>query len=288
MSFGNRLKESLIEWTYKQGGPRVRNRIENIGEESLNELGIDPFGFDPEFTKAAIAPLVWLYKRYFRVEVHGIENLTEGRLLLVSNHSGQIPIDGAMIGLAAFMEADPPRITRALFEKWVPTLPFVSVYMQRVGQVVGTPANCRRLLEREECLLVFPEGVKGVTKPFHKRYQLADFGLGFMRLALETDTPIVPVAVIGAEEQIISIANLKKTGKLIGMPGLPVIPQLLVPLLGWAPLPTKYRIYFGAPIRPRGDPDGEDAEIQKKVTVVKRRIESLLEQGLGERRSVFF
>jgi 1-acyl-sn-glycerol-3-phosphate acyltransferase len=262
-------------------------RLENLPAR-LGELGIDPFGFDPEFTKAAIAPLVWLYQNYFRVEVQGLENIPEGRVLLVSNHSGQIPIDGAMIGLAAFLEGDPPRAIRAMFEKWVPTLPFISIFMSRVGQVVGTPANCRRLLDQGECILVFPEGARGITKPFHRRYQLADFGLGFMRLALETETPIVPVGVVGAEEQIISVANLERVAKLAGLPALPVIPQLLVPVLGWAPLPTKYRIYFGEAMRFEGNPDDEDAEVGKKVRVVRNRIEGLLEQGLKTRRSVFY
>jgi 1-acyl-sn-glycerol-3-phosphate acyltransferase len=287
-ALGERIRDRLIKWTYRQGGPEVQARLEDLPQDVLNEFGIDPFGFDPEFTKAAIAPIVWLYKNYFRVEVHGVENIPPGGVFLISNHSGQIPIDAMMIGLSAFLEAEPPRVIRAMYEKWIPSLPFVSIFMQRLGQVVGTPANCKRLLDQGECILVFPEGARGIVKPIQQRYQLTEFGLGFMRIALETGTPIVPIGVVGAEEQIISIANLSRLGKVFGMPGFPVIPQLLVPILGWAPLPTKYRIYFGEPMVFDGNPDDEDAEIEKKVRQVKHRIETLLDQGLRERKSVFF
>lgn len=287
-ALGKGIAQSLARWTYAQCEPTVQERLDQLHLSSLNEFGTDAFGFDPEFTKAAIAPFVWLYQRYFRVETQGIENLRGGRLLLVGNHSGQIPIDASMVGLAAFLEADPPRVIRSMYERWVPRLPYISIFMQRVGQVIGTPANCKKLLEQEQCILVFPEGARGVTKPFRKRYRLEPFGLGFMRLALETATPIVPVAIIGAEEQYISIGNLETLAKTLGLPGLPVLPQLLIPLLGWAPLPTKYRIRFGDPMYFTGDPDDEDAEIEKKALIVKERIESLLAHGLEQRRSVFF
>jgi len=254
----------------------------------LNEFGLDPYGLDPEFVIAAIAPIVWLYQNYFRVECYGIENLPEGRMLMISNHSGQIPIDAAMIGMAAFLEGLPPRIMRAMFEKWVPTLPYISIAFARLGQVVGTPENARRLLAAGEPVLAFPEGVRGISKPIQQRYQLEEFGLGFMRLALETKTPIVPVAVVGGEEQMISIGNLKGLGKLLGLPAVPVIPQLLIPVLGWLPLPTKYRIYFGEPLSFTGNSDDEDAVIEEKVRVVKNSIQTMLRDGLRARDSVFF
>src|SRR5690606_11241352 len=136
---------------------------------------------------------------------------------------------------------------------------FVSTIFPRIGQVLGTPENARRLLRQGECIVVFPEGARGISKTFKERYRLKDFGLGFLRLALETGTPIVPVSVVGAEEQYISIANLERLGGLLGMPALPVIPQLFLgmPLL----LPTRYRISFGEPLRFEGDPDADDVVI---------------------------
>ena len=128
-----------------------------------------------------------------------------------------------------FMDVEPPRFMRAMVEKWTQTLPFVSLFFARVGQVVGVPENAQRLLEQGEALLVFPEGTRGISKTFDQRYQLTEFGLGFMRLAIETDTPIVPVAVIGGEEQYISVANLEGLARLLRAPAFPIIPQLFLP-----------------------------------------------------------
>jgi 1-acyl-sn-glycerol-3-phosphate acyltransferase len=163
----------------------------------------------------------------------------------------------------------------------------VSTFFSRVGQVVGVRENARRLLEMGEALLVFPEGIRGIAKPITQRYSLQQFGLGFMRLALETDTPIVPIAVIGAEEQYINVGNLKWAAKALGMPVFPLLPQFLIPG-GQLPLPTKYRLYFGEPLRFQGSADDDDAQIEERVFVVKETIQNMINRGLAERRSVFF
>src|SRR5262249_43055757 len=180
--------------------------------------------------------------------------------LLIANHSGQVPLDASLIGASLFMDTEPPRFIRAMVEKWTQTLPFVSLLFSRVGQVVGVPENASRLLEREEALLVFPEGARGISKTFDRRYQLTDFALGFMRLAIETGTPIVPIAVIGGEEQYVSVANLTGLARVLRVPAFPILPQLLLPG-GQLPLPTKYRIYFGEPMTFRGDADDDDSVI---------------------------
>ncbi len=217
----------------------------------------------------------------------GIENVPAGRVMLISNHSGQLPLDGMAIGASLLLDAPRPRFIRSMVEKWTATLPFVAEFFPRCGQVVGVPENCIRLLESDEAVLVFPEGARGISKTFEQRYKLTEFGLGFMRMALAAKAPIVPVAVIGAEEQYVSIANLEKLGQLIGMPALPVMPQLLVPG-GFLPLPTKYRIYFGEPLRFEGDPDDEDAAIEANVSAVKSTIQSMINRGLKERRAIFW
>jgi 1-acyl-sn-glycerol-3-phosphate acyltransferase len=168
-----------------------------------------------------------------------------------------------------------------MVEKWVPTLPFVSVLFSRAGQVVGTPANARALLARDEALMVFPEGARGISKTFDRRYRLEEFGLGFMRLALETNTPIVPIAVIGAEEQLPSLYNAKHVARMLGMPAMPIIPNLFVPL------PVKYHIRFGAPMVFEGEHDDEDRVIRARVDRVVGAIEDLIEIGLRERRGLF-
>lgn len=277
------VKRGLRRWTESMAGEEaVQNRLPAFNRPG-NEYGVDPFGFNLDYALSAVAPFVWLYKNYFRVETHGLENVPKGRVLLISNHSGQLPFDGAMIGVALMIEANPPRAIRSMVEKWVPTLPYVSTFMARVGQIVGTPENCRRLLERDEAILVFPEGVRGITKLYAQRYQLQEFGLGFMRLALETHTPIVPVGVVGAEEQAPALIDIKPLAKMLGMPAFPLTPTGL-PL----PLPSKYRIYFGEPMRFTGRADDEDTELEKKVRTVKSAVQSLLAQGLRDRKHVFF
>jgi 1-acyl-sn-glycerol-3-phosphate acyltransferase len=276
-----RLRGAMEKWTLSQGGADLEARLARLVAPQ-NEYGVDPFGLELDFTKAAIAPALWLYRSYFRVQTHGIEQVPAGRVMLVSNHSGQLPLDAAMIGMSLLLEGEPPRVVRAMVEKWAPTLPFVAPFFARVGQVVGTPENCRRLLAAGETIMVFPEGTRGLNKTYEKRYRLQEFGTGFMRIALETQTPIVPVAVVGAEEQAPAFFDFKTVAKALGFPALPVTPTIL-PL----PLPVKYHLWFGAPLRFAGSAEDDDAELERKVSEVKRAIESLLERGLAARASIF-
>jgi 1-acyl-sn-glycerol-3-phosphate acyltransferase len=267
-------------------GERYGTRLSRV-PLTLGPAGVDPFGLDPQWAKYALLTVATLHRKYFRAEVHGIENAPQGRVLLVANHSGQVPVDGALIGAAMFMDAEPPRIIRAMVEKWAVSLPFVSLLFTRVGQVVGVPENAKRLLSQGEALLVFPEGARGIAKTFDRRYKLAEFGLGFMRMAIETDTPVVPVAVIGGEEQYISVANVESLAKLLHVPAFPIIPQVFLPG-GQLPLPTKYRIWFGEPMRFTGDPDDDDSVMDEKVWLVKQTIQSMLNRGLEERKHIFW
>jgi 1-acyl-sn-glycerol-3-phosphate acyltransferase len=277
------LRERLKAWTLELGGPGTRARLEKL-TPPRNEFGVDPYGFDLEFTLAAVAPLLWLYRNYFRVKLYGEENVpAEGRVVLVANHSGQLPFDAGMIEVGLLMDKDPPRVVRALVEKWVPTLPFVSTFMARSGQIVGTPENCRRLLSADEAILVFPEGVRGLNKPFRERYRLRPFGPGFLRLALESNAPIVPVGVVGAEEQAPQIFDLKPLARLLSFPAFPITPTIL-PI----PLPSRYHIHFGEPMRFPGSPDDEDAELEAKVAEVQGAVQGLVDHGLAERKSVWW
>ena len=153
---------------------------------------------------------------------------------------------------------------------------------------MGTPANCKALLEADECVAVFPEGVRGMNKLWSQRYQLQRFGTGFLRLALETRSPIVPVGIVGSEEQQPGFANWERLGRLLGMPAFPVTPTFpwLGPLGLW-PLPVRYRIHFGTPLRFEGSSSDEDAVIDEHVDAVRGAIEALLREGLAEREGVF-
>ncbi len=255
----------------------------------LNEYGYDPWGLDLEVLKRSMIPAVLAYRYWFRVKTTGIENLPAGRALVVGNHAGQVAIDGMMLGTAMILEADPPRIARGLGEFWLPTIPWFNVFMHRVGGVVGTPKNCVDLLHNEEAVMVFPEGVRGMNKLFWQRYQLQRFGLGFMRLAIETRSPVVPVAVVGSEEQAIALANLMPIARLLNMPAFPVTPTwpLLGPL-GAIPMPVRYHIQFGKPMVFDGDPDDEDEAIQRKVDRVKQEISGMIADLRSRRKNIFF
>lgn len=250
------------------------------------DYGYDAFGLSKSHFRQAAALMRLLYRYYFRADVFGAHNIpAHGRVLFIANHSGQLPFDGVAIGCAAFLDAAKPRLVRSMLERYIPTLPFFSYLFARLGQVTGTPENCRALLHREEAILVFPEGVRGISKPFKHRYQLQPFGLGFMRLALQTGTPIVPVGVVGAEEQAPAI-NLRRVAKLLGMPALPIVPY--PPFIPIVPLPVRYRIHFGEPLRFSGDADDDDAVIASKVQTVSKAIEELLAHGLQAREHIFW
>lgn len=280
------MRSAFDDVTLRVLGRDLEDRLRRIPMPT-GAAGVDPFGLDLSWAKYAVGVGAFFHRFYFRTEVFGIDQVPTGRVLLIGNHSGQLPIDALLIGASVFLDAEPPRIIRSMVEKWTQTLPFVATTFSRLGQVVGVPENARRLLDLGEALLVFPEGARGISKSFSERYRLTDFGLGFMRLALETETPIVPVAVIGGEEQYISLGNLGVVAKAFGMPNFPLIPQFLVPG-GQMPLPTKYRIYFGEPMMFDGDPDDDDAVIEEKVNKVKATIQSMLNRGLKERKSIFW
>jgi 1-acyl-sn-glycerol-3-phosphate acyltransferase len=265
----------------------VEERLRKIPNR-INEYGYDPYGLSPEWMARSALPGVLLYRYYFRCETFDIGRVPSGSCLVVANHAGQLPFDAMMLATALLLEAEPPRIARGMAEYWVASLPFVGTAAVRGGALVGTPDNCRHVLENDECVMVFPEGVRGINKPFRERYRLQRFGLGFLRLALEARAPIVPVGIVGSEEQQPGIANLTRLARLLGMPAFPITATFpwLGPL-GLLPLPVKYRIHFGEPLEFEGDADDEDAVIEGRVAVVRRAIEELLARGRRERRGIF-
>ena len=265
----------------------LEERLQQIPNR-LNEFGFDPYGLSPEWVRRGALPGLLLYRYYFRAETFDIDRMPEGRVLVIANHAGQLPFDGLMLNMALLLEAQPPRIVRAMGEFWIPRIPFFNVTATRGGAMVGTPANCVHMLENEECVVAFPEGVRGMNKLYRQRYQLQRFGSGFMRLALETRTPIVPVGIVGSEEQNPGFANLEGVARALGIPALPITWAFpwLGPL-GLLPLPVKYRLYFGEPMSFEGDASDEDAVIEEKVDQVKARIDALLQRGLRERDGVF-
>lgn len=266
----------------------LQQRLDRIPTR-LNEYGYDPFGADPRAVRRLLLPGALVYRYWLRVETHGIAQVPEGRVLLIANHAGNtFAWDGAMLALAMLLEAEPPRLVRAMGEYYLPRIPFFNVLLHRGGSVVGTPENCIQLLEHDEAVMVFPEGARGFVKPYSKRYELQRFGLGFVRLALATDTPVVPIGIVGSEEQSPALADVKALGRLIGSPAFPITPLFpWLGLLGFLPLPVKFRIRFGAPLRFEGDAHDDDAAIEAHVERVKSEIRALIDQGLAERKGWF-
>ena len=236
----------------------------------------------------SVLPAALLYRHYFRVQTFRLGRIPRGRVLLISNHAGQLPFDAMMLGTATLLEGTAAH--RAGHGKyWIPQLPVVSYLATHSGgQMVGTPENCAQLLEADECVMVFPEGVRGMNKTFSERYKLQHFGTGFLRLALQTETPIVPVGIVGSEEQQPGLLSLERLGRMLGMPAFPVTPTFpwLGPL-GLFPLPVRYRIHFGEPQRFSGHAGDEDAVIEAKVEEVKAAI-APPRRGRAARSSVFF
>lgn len=258
------------------------------------EYETDEYGLDWEFVEVVVPFFEFMYKKYFRVSTSGLENIPEmGRALLVSNHSGQLPWDGAMVATALYTEHPAQRLTRTLYATWFPTLPFFSTILERGGQVMATVDNGTRLLERDELVAVFPEGYKGVGKLFKDRYKLARFGRGgFIKMALDTQAPMIPVSVVGAEESYVSLYKSQTLAKITGFPFFPI--SLTFPwlgLLGFVPFPTKWYIDFGDPIPT--DSYSLDAS-QNLVLVsqlsdqVRNIVQEMINQRLAQRRSVFF
>ena len=269
---------------------QLRAMLDEIDERTariptrVNEYGYDPFGFDPVSTRYSNLLMTWVYRNYLRVD-----RVPPGRVLLIANHAGNtFAWDGAMLATAMFLEAEPPRLVRGMAEYFLPTLPFFNVMLHRAGSVVGRPENCVRLLQQGEAIMAFPEGERGFVKTYRQRYQLQRFGLGFMRLALETATPIVPIGIVGAEEQSPGLANVRSLGRLIGSPAFPITATFpFLGLAGFLPLPVKFHIHFGNPVQFEGNPNEDDAAIQERVDAVKEEIRRLIADGLAARKSWF-
>jgi 1-acyl-sn-glycerol-3-phosphate acyltransferase len=254
---------------------RLLDRIEGDSEE-------DEWGFDEGFADLVEPFFGFLYDRWWRVKVVGADRVpAHGRALLASNHAGILPWDGTMISLALLREHPLPRHPRFLVLNWAFDLPWISVFIRKVGGVVASPYNALRLLEQDELVAVFPEGVKGTGKPFAERYQLQRFGRGgFVEIALRAGAPIVPVAVVGSEEIYPKLGDVPPLARLIGAPFFPVTPTFpwLGPL-GVVPLPSKWRIEFCEPIETAHY--GPDAASDRRVVLeLTEQVRETVQQAL--------
>ena len=251
----------------------VRDRVDRL-ELPFDRFGFDPYGVDKRDLAFFFSLVGWLYRHYFSIRCDGIHHVpTRGRAMVVGNHQGGVAIDGLMIIGSAFFEMEPPRLAQVMAEKFIFKLPG-SYFSTRIGAVAGLPEHAIRLLDDERLLLVFPEGVRGTAKLAHEANTLVRFGTGFMRLALKTRTPIVPVAFVGGGEAFPTVANLTGLGKLFGLPYLPVTRYLLP-----VPRPVSCQIVYGEPMHLQGSGDEADDEIEELVEGVRAAIAELIVRG---------
>jgi len=268
----------------KWGRLGMRNRSEEV----------DDFGFDPIYDQKVLPFLSFLYDKYFRVEAEGADKIpAEGRCLLVSNHSGTLPYDGVMLKTCVKREHPKHRDVRWLAEDFIFHFPFLGSATNRLGAVRACQENAERLLRQEALVAVFPEGVLGIGKLFKERYKLQRFGRGgFVKLCLRTQTPVIPVAVVGAEEANPMLARVTSFAKALGLPYIPVTPTFpLLGPLGLVPAPTKWKIVFGDPISfSEYGPESADDEILvgRLAERVRTTIQGMLDRAVGDRRSVWF
>ncbi len=261
-----------------------------FGERDEN-YEVDEFGLDPFFMKKVKPLFDFLYYNYWRVSVDGLKNIpAHGQGLIVSNHSGTLPYDGTMIAASIMNDHVSRRDVRFLVEDFVYHFPFLGTLMYRIGGVRACPENAERLLSKGHLVTVFPEGIKGIGKHYKNRYHLQRFGRGgFIKLALKTNTPIIPTAVIGAEEIHPLLYKSTVLARPLGIPYIPITPTLpwLGPL-GLIPLPSKWKIIFGAPIHFNNQDPEDQLLVNRLSEMVRGKIQEMIVEALKNRRSIWF
>ena len=272
--------------------PRLAQFLAFLRRRLTGDYTVDEFGFDPEITQrfflTALRPVA---QKWFRIEVRGIENLpADGGALVVSNHSGTVPLDGLMTGVTIHDHTG--RYLRPLGADLVFKLPVVGELARKGGATLACNEDAERMLRGGELVGVWPEGFKGIGKPYAERYKLQRFGRGgFVSAALRTGVPIIPLSVVGAEEIYPLVGNVPALARLLGVPYIPITPffPLLGPL-GLVPLPSKWLIEFGEPIRTDDYDAGaaDDPMLVFNVTdQVRETIQQTLYTLLMDRESVF-
>lgn len=254
----------------------IQSQLENRYRQSP-----DPWGLLPEKVINDLKLLWPLYRYYFDVRLHNQEIIEDRPYMVISNHTGQIPIDALLIGTAFATELSHPRILRPLVERFLTSLPFLGRWSSEAGAVLGDRNNCLNLLKRGESVLIFPEGVKGIAKETSNYYHLQPFTKGFLRMAIAAKVEILPIAVVGAEEFFPYVIHLKKLAKLLSIPALPLSPNLF-------PLPSPVDIYVGKPYSLPSElsPDALDDELEPHLFHIEKEIERLTQAGLKKRRTL--
>lgn len=245
----------------------------------VGSYGYDAWGFNVNGVKPFVGIGRFIFENYFRVESHGLENIPpSGRVLIIANHSGQLPVDAMLLGYSIVTNPYAPRAPKGMYERFVPQVPFISTIFSQWGGTLGDPENCEKMLFNEEAVIVFPEGAKGISKPWKKRYQLQHFGNGFIHMALKCKTPVIPVGIVGAEEIMINLGNIDILQKITRFPAFPA----LIPFF----FPSKVIINFGKPMFFEGNNEREYV-MSEMAEQVKHEVKKLMDLGLAQRKGVF-
>jgi 1-acyl-sn-glycerol-3-phosphate acyltransferase len=257
----------------------VKERL--LHARTLERIPPETYGFSVSAASWLFLITGSVYRWYFRTQCFGIDRLPTGAMLLVANHgSHALAWDGANIVSACLLEAHPPRLVHGMAEHRLMELPVLGYAARRIGAVDGRRPACISLLRAGAAVLTFPEGTRAHEKRFGDRYHLARFGHGFAHVAMETGVPIVPVAVIGAEEEAPLLANPAWLKRLVRTPVAPITPTVVLPL------PVRYRLHFGSPLRLSGPTTPE--RVVRNVELVRGALTELIQQGLAAREHVFF
>ena len=274
---------------------QIAGGLDFLRRRLTGDYETDEFGFDQDLTdNVVMASLRPLYEKYFRVEARGLENIPDvGGALVVANHSGTVPIDAMMTQLAIFDHHPAHRHLRMLGADLVFKTPLIAPMARKSGSTLACNEDAERLMSSGELAGVWPEGFKGIGKPFSERYKLQRFGRGgFVSAALRSGVPIIPCSIVGAEEIYPIVGNVKVLARLLGFTYVPVTPTFpwLGPL-GLIPLPSKWIIEFGEPIATNemGPAAADDPMLVFNLTdQVREVIQQTLYKLLLQRRSVFF
>jgi 1-acyl-sn-glycerol-3-phosphate acyltransferase len=238
--------------------------------------GYDVFGYDPRARRWALDHLRWISDHYFRVRSSGADQIPRsGPAILVANHGGALPIDAALI--SADVDRAVGRVVRPIADRFIPSLPLISTWFARIGAVVGTHANVARLLERGALIAIFPEGAQGIAKPARERYQLKEWRVGHAELALRHRAPVLPVAVLGAEEAWPVLGRITRLQRF----GIPFLPVPAVPV----PLPLRHVIFYGAPIALHAGLPDDAADQPALVAQAAARVRAALAHLLDDARA---
>lgn len=274
----------VLRYQAEEAASVIRRRVRG-------QTSTDAFGLDTELVELVRPFSAFLYRTWWRVTAEGLEHVPgAGGALLVANHSGVLPWDSVMIASAVLEQHPAPRVVRTLYDSWLALLPGAAPALAAFGQVPAQPGNVRQLLADGQLVCAFPEGPRGLGKLFRERYQLARFQCGLLRPALQSGAPIVPVAVIGAEEIYPMLGDARPLAQALGFPYFPLTPLFpwLGPL-GLVPLPVKWTIVFGAPVDTAAYAPAADNSllVDRFAAQVRERIQDTISQRLADRTSIF-